>query len=217
MGVELSGAAVSVAEHDSNSADRAALFHQMRRERVSQGMRRHTLGEAGIASGNLHCVLHGRRAQGTRSIVLVGEEQSLRMSGAPPLAEQLQSGRRQGCETVLMSLALTNTEQHAGRVDVVDTEPADLAQTNAGGVEDREHDPVTKRADGGEEGHDLVNRENDRQVTLAMTVGDALDQVGTIEDIQGVGSPISRHCQYGRANPMRRLAAAIDGVSLSVA
>src|SRR5215210_8835687 len=106
------------------------------------------------------------------------------MSGAPPLPKQLQSGRRQGSETVLMSLALTNAEQHAGRVDVVHAEPTDLAETNAGGIEDREHDPVAKRSDGGEKGHDLVNREHDREVTLSMTVGDALDQVGTIEDVQ---------------------------------
>jgi hypothetical protein len=67
---------------------------------------------------------------------------------------------------------------------LVQTEATNLTETHAGRVENGEHDPVAKRANGCEEGQKLVDRENDRQVTFAMTVRDALDQFGPVEDVQ---------------------------------
>ena len=42
-------------------------------------------------------------------------------------------------------------------------------------------------------------------------------QDGTQRSSPGIGSPISRHCQHGRANPLRRLAAVIGGKVSSTA
>ena len=50
---------MGVAEHHPDGADCAALFDQMRSERVAQGMRRDTLGDAGVASRDLDGALYG--------------------------------------------------------------------------------------------------------------------------------------------------------------
>jgi len=66
----------------------------------------------------------------------------------------------------------------------VQTQAANLTEPNAGRVEDGENDAVAKRANGSQKGQKLVDRKNDRQVTLAMTERDALDQFGSIQDVQ---------------------------------
>jgi hypothetical protein len=66
---------------------------------------------------------------------------------------------------------------------LVETEAANLAETNAGRVENGEHDAVAKGANGCQEGQKLVHGENDREVSFPAAVRDALDQVGAVEDV----------------------------------
>src|ERR1700692_2032015 len=124
--VDLSGAAVSVTEQDLNDAHRSALLHQMRSEGMTQCARRNRLADSGAARGNLDCALNGGVVDRARGVLLVREEKAGRTSGAPPLTQQIEDHGRKRSETILVSFTLTDAEQHAGRVDVVYAQTADL-------------------------------------------------------------------------------------------
>lgn len=114
------------------------------------------------------------------------------MSGAPPLTEQIEGCGRERGETVLMSLALPDAQEHARRVDVLDAEAADLAETNAGRIEDGEQHAITQRADGCQKRDQFVDGKNDWKMPLPPAIRDAHDQVGTIHHVE-IEEAESRH------------------------
>jgi hypothetical protein len=83
-----------------------------------------------------------------------------------------------------MTLSLLDAQEHARRIDVLDAEAADLAETNAGRIEDREQNAITQRADGCQKRDQFVDRKNDWKVTFAPAIGNAHDQVGTIHHVE---------------------------------
>jgi hypothetical protein len=106
------------------------------------------------------------------------------MGGPPPPAEQIESDRREGDVAILPALALTNGDEHAGRVDVGNAQTTDLAEAEAGGVEKGEQDLVAEGGDVGEKRDQLVDRENDREMTLPAPVRNAHHKVRAIDDVE---------------------------------
>jgi hypothetical protein len=150
---------------------------------------RNALGEAGTTDSDPQGALHGGVIEGTEWVVGAREEQT-RWAGLahglePPLAQQLESDGRQRSVAILVTLGLTDVEQHPSRVDVLDTKPADLAQAETGRVQDGDEHAVAQRAELCEDGEYLIEREDDGIVLLAAAVRDAEeDQVGPIHDVE---------------------------------
>jgi hypothetical protein len=182
--VDLGGARVGVPEQDLDHAHVRPLLHQMGGERVTERAGRDTLGDPGAADRALECALDGGGMDGTESILGAREEQARGTGLAPPLAEQLEGDRRQRDIAVLVSLALTDVNKHAGRVDIGDGQTAHLTETEAGRVEDGENHAVAQRLECGKDGHGLAGGENDGIVLLAAAVGDADDPIGTIHHVK---------------------------------
>jgi hypothetical protein len=83
-----------------------------------------------------------------------------------------------------MTLPLADAQEHATRVDVLDAEAADLAETNARRIEDGQQNAITQGTDGGQQRDQLVDGKNDRKMPLAAAIRNAHDQVGTIHHIE---------------------------------
>lgn len=92
--------------------------------------------------------------EGTERVVGAREEQArgagLAHGLAPPLAEQFERDGREWSIAILVTLVtlgLTNVEEHASRVDVLDTKPADLAESQTSRVQDGDEHAVAQRAE----------------------------------------------------------------------
>ncbi|HYI11889.1 MAG TPA: hypothetical protein VEK57_22725 [Thermoanaerobaculia bacterium] len=83
-----------------------------------------------------------------------------------------------------MSLALTDVEEHASRIDVGDGEATDLAEAEPGRVEDGQNHAVAQRLERPKDGQRLACGENDGIVLLAAAVWDANDQIGAIHHVE---------------------------------
>ena len=117
-----------MSEQDLNDAGGSSLLDQVRGEGVTQSAGRNGLGDASTACGELDGTLDGREADRAGRVVLVGKEEIGRMTGTPPLSEQVQRDGREGYVAILPSFALTDREEHPVGVDVSDAKSADLAQ-----------------------------------------------------------------------------------------
>ena len=92
---------------------------------------------------------------------VAGEEPVGRPCDLPVFAEQGEQPRREHDVAVLAALGLSDADDHAFAVDVVDPEADDLGEPEAGGVGGHEDGAVLDADEGGEERGDLVGAEDD--------------------------------------------------------
>jgi hypothetical protein len=90
--------------------------------------------------------------------------------GAPVVAQQLESGGRQGNLAALAALA-TDVENAAGTVDGGDLKAGALHEAQATGVNRGQADAVDADADGVEDAPDLVTAEHDGELLFGARLG----------------------------------------------
>src|SRR5581483_3166712 len=115
-------------------------------------------------------------------IVLIGEEQIRGSGGPPPGAQKIESEVRERNVAILSAFALMNVDEHAIGIDVAHAEPAGLTQTQAGGIENGHQNAVTQVVDGSQKCQHLLDRKHYGKMTLGTAVGNALNQIGPLED-----------------------------------
>src|SRR3990170_1829547 len=109
-------AGVGVPQQNLDHAHVRPLLHQMSGERVTKRAGRYTFGDSGAADGAFERALDGGGMYGAERIVRAREEQARGTGLAPPLAEQFEGDGRQRDIAILVSLGLTDVEEHARRV-----------------------------------------------------------------------------------------------------
>ena len=110
--------------------------------------------------------------------------------GPPVVTEQDQQPGREHDVAILGSLGLTDADDHALAIDVVDAQAQDLGDPQAGGVGGHEDGPMPDAGDGLEEASDFVEAQNDRQLGLASRTGETVEapvptQCDPVEEFQG--------------------------------
>src|SRR5262249_39577558 len=77
--------------------------------------------------------------------------------------------------TIFGPFALTDADDHALAIDVVDPQGQDLGDPQARGVGRHEDSPMAEAGDGLEEAVDLVEAQDDRELGLAASAGEPLE------------------------------------------
>jgi len=163
-----------VSQQDLDVADVHPSLQQVRREGMTQGMRRDVLGDAGVLGRLLHRPAHDIDRQGLIIDRRAGEQPDFWLPGLPiPLAQHGQDLRGQDGVAVLPAFALLNTDDHPCTVDIRDLERHQLGDAQSGGIAQGEHDLVFEVRRVIEQPGDLVGGQHDRQlVGLTDVFGD---------------------------------------------
>src|SRR5262249_25070857 len=91
------------------------------------------------------------------------------------VAQHLQELRGEHDDSVLLALALTDTQDHAFAVDVLGAEGDDLGDTQAAGVDGHEQGSIVESVDGGEELSDFGLAEDKGEAFGLLLTGDAVE------------------------------------------
>ena len=158
-----------MAEHRLHGAEVDARLEHVGGKAVPQGMGRDLLLDAGTDAGLAHGALDG--SVDDVSAARADEEPLLRAIDSVIVAQQREQRIRQWHEPILAPLAGMDMQELAGAIDVDDTERGELTDAEAAGVGDGDHDAVASVGDAGEEGADLVLREDSRELALAAREG----------------------------------------------
>jgi hypothetical protein len=114
---------VGVAEQDLDRAKVGPRFKEVRRVRVTQGVRRDLRVDASLLGGgpdSLPDHLPGERFVGTPAILRAREEIRLRSHPAPVVAERGEQRRAERHFTVVAPFSVLDAQHHALAVDVAD-------------------------------------------------------------------------------------------------
>src|SRR5260370_28486573 len=167
-----------------------AGIEQVGGKTVPQAVRGGTGGQAGLNAGAVKNT--PRRIERDRAGRCgAGKQPDARLGQAPVGTQHFEQAWRQDGQASLTALAGANVNDHALRIDVLDTQVADLAQTQAGGVARHEQSANLGLAKGSEEsaqfgdGHGLSQRAG-----LTLGEGNAADFPGAaegdaIEELEG--------------------------------
>ena len=176
---------VAVAEHLLNGFEIRAVFQQMRRKAVPEGVRRNVL----LNPGGLLIVLDDlpEALAGHTLTAEIHEQSLLKRIGnhaGPNLVDVLlQSANRCGIERDHPALGPgAAPNQSGGQIGVLQVKRDQLADANAGGVEQLQHSLVAEALGVGEpglfqQGLDLLAREDLRQLLLNLCQMDGLRRV----------------------------------------
>ena len=114
--------------------------------------------------------------------------------GSPIFPEQGQQPGREHDVAILGTLGLTDANDHALAIDVVDAQAQDFGDPQARGVGGHEDGPMADAGDGLEEAVDFLEAQDDRELGLAAGAGQAVeapvllecDPVAEFESTQGL-------------------------------
>ena len=182
-------------EQDLNGPQIGAGFQQVSRKAMSERVHSDVLvqprGETRRLAGFIH------RLVGERPTVDISWEEP----GAglvdlaapvsfPVFPEQSQQPRREHDVAILGPLGLTDANDHALAIDVVDAQGQDLGDSKAGGVGGHEDGPMAKAGDRLEEASDLLEAQDDRELGLTAGAGQAVEapvlaECDAVEELEG--------------------------------
>ena len=154
------------------------LFEQVRGIGMAQGVDVGRFGhpaglkrqpEGPLQRGAAHGL--GRRARPLAAVAFGGKEKAGVTMGFPLLAQKLQRALRQWHVTILVTLAGTDVQEHAFRINVGNLEAQAFTQTQAAGVNGRQAHPLVQGGDGGQEAAHFGRRKDDREFELGIGAG----------------------------------------------
>ena len=119
-------------------------------EAMPQGVDGDVLAQAGVLCGPDADPVHGLAGDGLARDV-PGEEPVGRPNDLPVFAEQGEQPWREHDVAVPAALGLSDADDHAFAVDVIDPQAGDLGEPQPGGVGGHEDGAVLDADDGGEE------------------------------------------------------------------
>ena len=93
----------------------------------------------------------------------------------PVFPEQGQQPGREHDVAILGPLGLTDANDHALAIDVVDAQGQDLGDPQARGVGGHEDGPMAEAGDGLEEASDFLEAQDDRELGLTAGAGQAVE------------------------------------------
>ena len=164
-----------VAQIDLDLAEVLALFQQMRRVGMSQGMDVRLLGDGAGLEGETKGPLQGAAAHrfggaaGSPSTVTLGGKEKDRMTmGFPLLAQEQQSAFGQGYVAILITFAGADVQEHALRIDVADLQAKPFTQAQAAGVNSGQSDAMIQGGNSGEDAAHLGSGEDDGEFELGI-------------------------------------------------
>ena len=167
-------------EQDLDGPDVGSGFEQVGRETMAQSMDRNAFTQArGFAHGFArHMHWFGRH----RTIRVLARKEpgtgtKLRSSptGLPILSKEIQQPRGEHDVAVLASLGLTDADDHALAVDVLDAQCNHLRDPQAGSVGRHQNGAVLEVGDGLKELADFRRTQDDGQLLFLLRADDALD------------------------------------------
>jgi hypothetical protein len=175
VGVDGGDHGALMAEVDLDLAEVLALFEQVGRVRMAQGMNvRGLFDAAGLqrkAEGALERGAGHRLGGGAGALPAEpfgGKEQGGMTMCFPQLAQTQECALGQRHVTILIAFALADVEEHAFRIDVAHLQLETLSQTQAAGIEGEEGDAMIQGGNTGQNAPHLRSREDDRQFELGI-------------------------------------------------
>jgi len=175
MRVERGDDRTLVAQIDLELAQVLALFQQVRRVGMAQGVDVrgfvHAAGPERQTKGPLQRGARHRLGGGGRALTTVtlgGKEQRGMAMRLPLLPQELQSAVRQGNITVPIAFAGADMQEHPLGINVADRQAQSFAQTQAAGINGAQADAMIPRGHAREDGADFAGGKDDRQFELGI-------------------------------------------------
>src|SRR5450759_4298835 len=179
MGIARSGVEASVAQQDLNGSDVGAGFQKMSGEAVAKGVNGNPLRELcfpcrlpagaldGAGAGGLLGLLGSEEQSGSRG------SRSLTLPVSPEDGQQL---RGEHHVAILLSLALTDMDEHALAIDVAGRQPDDFGNAKAGRVGGHQKGLVPGVLESSEESSNFSRTQDDWKSSFPSRIGDGLQR-----------------------------------------
>ena len=175
MRVERGDDRTFVAQIDLELAEVLALFQQVRRVGMAQGVDVrgffHAAGPERQTKGPLQRGARHRRGSRGRALAAVtlgGKEQRGMAMRLPLLPQELQSAVRQGNITVPIAFAGADMQEHPLGINVADRQAQAFPQAQAAGINGAQADAMIQRGHAGEDAADFAGGQDDRQFELGI-------------------------------------------------
>ena len=175
MRVERGDDRTLVAQIDLELAQVLALFQQVRRVGMAQGVDVrgffHAAGPERQTKGPLQRGARHRRGSRGRALTAVtfgGKEQRGMAMRLPLLPQELQRALRQGNITIPIALAGAEMQEHPLGINVADRQAQAFPQAQAAGIKSAQADALIPRGHAGEDGADFAGGKHDGQFELRI-------------------------------------------------